>query len=99
MDARVTKAARVWARFLEVLGEAAISPEPREGALDHPATRDDHETVHVVAPLDDLHAQHWHLSHGRFNLPRVVAAIGPVNSSQRKRRRIFSRTKPALSRS
>ena len=43
-------------KVLEVLGEAAISPEPREGALDHPATRDDRETVHVVAPLDDLHA-------------------------------------------
>ena len=35
----------------------AGSSEPGEGALDHPAARQDDEAPHVVAPLNDLHAQ------------------------------------------
>jgi hypothetical protein len=56
MEARVTKVARVSARFSKSLAR---------------------RWVHVVAPLDDLHAQQRHLCHRSVNLPRVVAAIGP----------------------
>ena len=42
--------------------------EPGEGALDHPAARQDDEALHVVAPLDDFHAQQRHLCHRRGNL-------------------------------
>src|SRR5271170_3045795 len=51
--------------------------EGNEGGLDYPAARQDDEAFHVVAPLDDLHAQQRHLCHRRVNLPGVVAAIGP----------------------
>jgi hypothetical protein len=44
-------------KVLEVLGETPVSAEPGEGALDHPAAREDDEALHVVAALDDLHAQ------------------------------------------
>jgi len=55
MEARVTKVARGFGKVLEVLGETPVSSEPREGALDHPAARQDDEALHVVVPLDDLH--------------------------------------------
>jgi hypothetical protein len=35
------------------------------------------EALHVIAPLDDLHAQQRHLCHRSVNLPCVVAAVGP----------------------
>jgi hypothetical protein len=38
-------------KVLEVVGEAVISPQPGESALDHPATGSDDETVHVVDAL------------------------------------------------
>ena len=73
MEASVTKVA-----VLEVLGETPVSSEPGEGALDHPATRQDDEALDVVAPLDDRQAQPRHLCHRSINLPSVVvAAIGP----------------------
>jgi class 3 adenylate cyclase len=51
--------------------------EPGESALDHPAARQDDTVLPIVAPLDDLHAQPRYFCHCNFNLPRVVAAIGP----------------------
>ena len=62
---------------LEVLGEAPVAPEPGEGAFDHPAARQHDKALHIVAPLDDLHGQPWHLCQGGINLPCIVAAIGP----------------------
>jgi hypothetical protein len=64
---RATKVARV----LEVLGVTPVSSEPREDALDHPTARQDDEALHVVAPLDDLHAQDRHLGNGSINLPAL----------------------------
>jgi hypothetical protein len=77
MEARVTKVASHLGKVLEVLGETPVSSEPAEGALDHPAARQDDKALHVVAPLDDLYAQQRHLCHRSFDLPRVVATIGP----------------------
>jgi hypothetical protein len=57
MLARVTKVARVSARFSKSLARRRF--------------------LHVVAPLDDLHAQDGHFGHRSVNLPRVAAAIGP----------------------
>ena len=64
-------------KVLEVLSKPPVSAEPGEGALDHPAAWEDDEALHVVAALDDLHAQHRHPCHRSVNLPGVVAAIGP----------------------
>jgi hypothetical protein len=54
-----------------------LASEPGEGELNHPAARQDDGAFHVVAALDDLHAQQWHLCHRSINLLGVVAAIGP----------------------
>src|SRR5258708_4496647 len=54
MEARVTRAARVSARFSKALGETPVSSEPGEGALDHPTAQQNDEALLVVAPLDDL---------------------------------------------
>lgn len=62
---------------LEILSEAAISPEPGEGALGHPAAGKDNKATHVSAALDDLQAQRRHLGDGGLDLPGMVAAIGP----------------------
>jgi hypothetical protein len=62
---------------LEILGETPVAPEPGKGALDHPTARQDDKALHIIAPLDDLHAQERHLCHRSFSLRRVVAAIGP----------------------
>jgi hypothetical protein len=69
--------ATVTARFSKVLGQTPVSSEPGEGALDHPAARQDDEPFYVVVPLDDLHTQQRHLCHRSLNLPRAGAAIGP----------------------
>jgi hypothetical protein len=48
------KVAKVSARF-------SVSSKPGEGALEHLAARQDGKALHIVAPLDDLHAQRWYL--------------------------------------
>jgi hypothetical protein len=54
--------------ILEVLGETPVSAEPGEGALDHTAAGQDDEAFHIIAALDDLHAQDGHFGHGGFDL-------------------------------
>jgi hypothetical protein len=49
----------------------------------HPSPGQDDETAHVDRPFDNLHAQDRHLGHGGFNLPGVVAAIGPEQFERR----------------
>src|SRR5262245_62727236 len=61
MEAMVTKVARVSARFSRSLGETPVSSDPREGALDYPAARQDDKALRLIAPLDDRHAQQRHL--------------------------------------
>ena len=75
---------------LEVHGKTPVSSEPGEGALDHPAPRQDDEALRVAAPLDDLHAQLRHLGHRSSNLPGAVAAIGPDRFEPLKHLRILS---------
>lgn len=67
-----------------ILGDAAVTPEPREGSLDDPATRQDREAFQIVAALDDLEAQHRNFSDGGVDLPRVVAIIRPDQFEPRK---------------
>jgi DNA-binding transcriptional ArsR family regulator len=79
MEASATKVARVSAWFSKSLasGRLPVAPEPREGAHDYSAARQDNEALHVVVPLDDLQPQPWHLGYHSVNLPSVVVAIGP----------------------
>src|SRR5215831_3189850 len=77
IEAMVTKVATVSVRFLKSLARRRFAPEPGEGAFDHPAAPQHAKALHVVAPLDDFHAQSWHLCQGGINLPCIVAAIGP----------------------
>jgi Copper resistance protein B precursor (CopB) len=73
----VSESGQGFGKVLEVLDKTPVSSEPGEGALDHPAARQDDKTLHVVAPLDDLRAQRRHFCHRTVNLPGVVAAISP----------------------
>src|SRR6266446_4939337 len=82
---------------LKVLGETPVASEPGEGAFHHPAARQNDEALHVVAPLDDLHAQQRHLCHPASTCQALLPPSAHMSSSQGKRRRILSRTKPALS--
>jgi hypothetical protein len=59
-------------KVLEVLGETPVSSEPGEGALDHPAARQDDKALHIVAPLDDLHRQRRHLCNRSVNCQALV---------------------------
>ena len=43
--------------IFEVLCETPVLSELGEGALDHPAARQDDEALHVIAPLDHRLAQ------------------------------------------
>jgi len=45
-------------------------------ALDHPAARQDNEALYVIAPLDDLQAQLWHLRHRTKRCSRH--GVGPA---------------------
>jgi hypothetical protein len=71
MEARVTKVARVSARFSKSLARRRLASEPGEGALDHPAARQDDKALPVVARLDDLRAQSRYSCHRSVNLPGV----------------------------
>lgn len=62
---------------LVVLGETPVAAKPGEGALDDPATRQDDEAGHVVAPFDDLDPEGGNLGGGLIDLSGVVASVGP----------------------
>ena len=76
IEARVTKVARVSAKFSKSLARRWLRPNQEKMRSTTPAARQDDEALHVVAPLDDLHAHHRHRCHRSVNLPSVVAAIG-----------------------
>ena len=88
MKAMVTKLASVSAKVFEI-GETPVSSElgPGESALDHPASWQNDEAPHLVAPLDDLDAQQ---RHPQFQLawrssrhrPRSVRANGSAAEDQ-----------------
>jgi hypothetical protein len=59
------------------LARRRFRPNQQKVRSTHPAARQDDKALHVVAPLDDLYAQQRHLCHRSFDLPRVVATIGP----------------------
>jgi hypothetical protein len=48
MRARVNENGESVGEVLEVLGKTPVSAEPREGALDHPSTRQDDESRGIV---------------------------------------------------
>jgi hypothetical protein len=66
-------------KVLVVLCKATVSTEPRESALDHPATTQHDEAFHVVGSLDDFDAKPGNLGDGVFNLASVVAGSGPLD--------------------
>ena len=57
MKPRVNENGESFGESLEVLGKTPVSAEPREGALDHPSTGQDDETLHLVGSFDDLRAR------------------------------------------
>ena len=71
----MTNMSKVSARFSKSFGETPVSSEPGEGALDHPAAWQDDKALHIVAPLDDLHAQRWHLCRP-LTFPTAIT-VGP----------------------
>jgi hypothetical protein len=77
MEARVSKAAKGFGKVLEILGETPVASKPGEGALDHPAARQDDEAPHVVAPFDDLDAQRRHLRHLSVNCQALLFRGSP----------------------
>src|ERR1700747_1120216 len=62
--------------FLEVFGEAAISPEPRQGSLDDPASWFRLEGANRLAARDDLDRPFAELGDGIEELGTAVDAIG-----------------------
>src|SRR5271168_2023158 len=77
MEARATKAPRVAARFSKSLARRRLRPNQEKVRSTTQRRGKTTKALHVVAPLDDLHAQRRHLCHRSVNLPGVVAAIGP----------------------
>lgn len=63
--------------ILPILGEAPVSSEPRECALDHPSARQDDKSAHIVGTFDDLQSQAGDFGDSINDLMCVVAAIGP----------------------
>jgi hypothetical protein len=63
--------AQGFGKILEVPGETPVASEPGEGALDHPAARQDDKALPVVARLNDLRAQSRYSCHRSVNLPGV----------------------------
>ncbi len=76
MEATVTKAARVSARFSKSLASRRLRPNQEKVRSTTEAWQDE-EGLRVVAPLDDLQAQPRHLCHRSVNLPGIVGGIGP----------------------
>ena len=59
-------------KVLEVLSETPVSPEPGEGALDHPAARQDDSSLRLTIATCSSGALHRSV-----HLPRAVAAVRP----------------------
>ena len=70
-------------RFFPVLGRAATPSEPREGAFDHPATRNDFEALGGVGAFDDLQRPAPDLLQSTLQLGSGIAAIGEYMTQQR----------------
>src|SRR5260370_3073610 len=83
MQASVTKARRVSARFSKSLARRRLRPNQEKVRSTTPAGQHD-KALHLVAPLDDPHMQRRHLCHRSVNLPGVVAAIGPAQFEPRE---------------
>jgi hypothetical protein len=75
MEARVTKVARVSARFSKSLASRRFRPNQEK--VRSTTQRRGRMTKPFVGALNDLHSQQRHLGEGGVNLPGVVAAISP----------------------
>jgi hypothetical protein len=67
---------RAFDRALEVLGETTATAEPGEGALDHPAPRQDDEALGGRGALDDLERPSAEPGQRRRQLVAGVATVG-----------------------
>src|SRR5262245_16777835 len=63
--------------------EPAISPQPGEGALDHPSPADDFEAASVVGALDDLESNRLRCEIG-FELAADEGAVGEDAGNERE---------------
>jgi hypothetical protein len=78
--------------IFEVLCETPVLSELGEGALDHPAARQEDKSLHVVAPFKDLRAQRGTLASAaewtttRIGVPRHRPGRGPCGLSPSCRR-------------
>src|ERR1700678_216255 len=63
-------------RGFEVFSEAAAAAEPSEGTLDHPSSRDEHETVGCVRALDDFDGPVALSREGLLEFGAGVSAVG-----------------------
>ena len=70
---------------LPILGEAAASIEPADGALNDPALRLDDKTLCVVATPDDLGLEVWHDIGGTVGEDRPgIGAVGEQHAQEGK---------------
>ncbi len=64
------------ATVFPILGHAATPSEPREGAFNHPATRNDFEALRGIGAFDDLQRPAPDLLQRPLQLGSGITAIG-----------------------
>jgi len=67
----------------EIAGQTPIAADPREGALNDPSLRQDHEAMKIAAP-DDLHRPVARGGNGVRHLRPLVSGIGKDTLDERK---------------
>src|ERR687891_100539 len=71
---------RAFDRALEILGEAPAASEPGEGALDHPAPRQDDEALGGLGAFDDFQGPSAQRSQGKRWRIALTRSTAPSRS-------------------
>ncbi len=61
----------------EILGHSPVTPDPGEGAFDHPSAGQNLKAGVVIAAFDDTQFPRSDLVERSFELRSLIAAIGP----------------------